>query len=345
VHGNFQRLLIEGEYNFTFNAPGYYPVEINNISVYNRERTDVNVEMVTGDLIADFYANETILPIESEVQFFDESYGNIVSWSWTFEGGEPATSTEQNPIVDYNYAGVFMVSLTVSDGQQQSTVTKPAYITVNQEFIMSDNVISTCGGIFYDSGGNNSNYDDDEDYTLTFNPDEDGNKLKISFLMFNVEDDSGCDYDWLKIYDGPDVSSSLIGTFCGTNSPGEILATNEEGALTFQFHSDSYINESGWTALIECDSNVGEQEIKLNEIQIFPNPVSDRMYINMPSGYEGKFKCSIYNSSGMLISESVLDQNSPEIDLKDESFIDGVYYIVIQSRKQVYTKRFIITNK
>jgi PKD repeat protein len=72
--------------------------------------------------------------------------------------------------------------------------------------------------------------------------------------MFNVEDESSCDYDWLKIYDGENTSATSIGTYCGTNSPGTIEATNETGALTFEFHSDYSVNMSGWKAVISCTS-------------------------------------------------------------------------------------------
>ncbi|MEZ5196283.1 MAG: hypothetical protein R2764_07780 [Bacteroidales bacterium] len=41
--------------------------------------------------------------------------------------------------------------------------------------------------------------------------------------------------------------------YCGTNSPGIVMATNEDGALTFQFHSDQSVTESGWSANVGCD--------------------------------------------------------------------------------------------
>ncbi|MFK5856260.1 MAG: PKD domain-containing protein [Bacteroidota bacterium] len=57
------------------------------------------------------------------VQFNDESTGAITSWDWTFEGGTPATSTDQNPLVSYNTQGVYDVTLYVSDGTTNSTLT------------------------------------------------------------------------------------------------------------------------------------------------------------------------------------------------------------------------------
>ena len=67
------------------------------------------------------------------VHFMDNSTGNITSWNWTFEGGNPSSSTEQNPVVTYDKAGSYTVSLTVGDGTTTSTVTREAYVNVESE--------------------------------------------------------------------------------------------------------------------------------------------------------------------------------------------------------------------
>ena len=64
------------------------------------------------------------------VDYTDMSYGTVTSWNWTFEGGTPATSTQQNPTVSYTNAGTFDVSLTVSDGTNSNTFNAPNYVTV-----------------------------------------------------------------------------------------------------------------------------------------------------------------------------------------------------------------------
>jgi PKD repeat protein len=119
---------------------------------------------------------------------------------------------------------------------------------------MGDQTITTCTGIFYDTGGDTGNYDDDEDFTMTFMPGAAGAKIIVDFESFDVEYQSSCTYDWLKIYDGESTSANLIGTYCGTDSPGMIEATNNAGAITFDFHSDYSQTKAGWKALISCTS-------------------------------------------------------------------------------------------
>ena len=64
------------------------------------------------------------------VHFEDLSAGNPSSWEWAFEGGEPSFSSEQNPVVVYPHAGTYKVSLNVSDGQTEHTVTKEGFVEV-----------------------------------------------------------------------------------------------------------------------------------------------------------------------------------------------------------------------
>ncbi|MEL6639642.1 MAG: PKD domain-containing protein, partial [Bacteroidota bacterium] len=64
------------------------------------------------------------------VQFSDQSSSNATAWSWSFPGGTPATSTEQNPTVTYNDGGTYNVSLTVSNAVGMDISTQTSYITV-----------------------------------------------------------------------------------------------------------------------------------------------------------------------------------------------------------------------
>jgi|GEM_PF-528921 len=90
-------------------------------------------EVVPATITADFTANQFVLEEGGSIDFTDLSTGDPTSWIWTFAGGEPASSTEQNPTVTYAVAGTYEVSLTVSNGNAEDTEIKAGYITVAEK--------------------------------------------------------------------------------------------------------------------------------------------------------------------------------------------------------------------
>ena len=81
--------------------------------------------------VADFTYSSTSVTEGEWVGFTDVSTNNPTSWTWTFEEGDPATSTLQNPLVTYNTAGTYTVTLTATNDGGSDTETKTALITVN----------------------------------------------------------------------------------------------------------------------------------------------------------------------------------------------------------------------
>jgi len=64
------------------------------------------------------------------IQFFDDSYSNVTARTWTFEGGTPATSTEENPVITFDTPGNYAVTLEVTDGASTETITSENHILV-----------------------------------------------------------------------------------------------------------------------------------------------------------------------------------------------------------------------
>ena len=62
------------------------------------------------------------------VNFTDASTGNPTAWSWDFGNG--ATATKQNPSTTYFKPGTYTVTLTATNNNGSNTTVKQAYITV-----------------------------------------------------------------------------------------------------------------------------------------------------------------------------------------------------------------------
>jgi PKD repeat protein len=82
--------------------------------------------------VVDFEAdNNTIMQGES-VNFTDLSTNDPDTWHWTFDGGTPETSTEQNPQgIVYPEGGSYNVKLVASNEAGSDSLIKEEYIHVN----------------------------------------------------------------------------------------------------------------------------------------------------------------------------------------------------------------------
>ena len=84
------------------------------------------------DYGADFEANQTQIGIGQAVNFEDNSTG-ATAFEWTFQGGDPATSTDKNPDgILYTAAGEYDVTLKITTSQGDATETKTGFIEVTQ---------------------------------------------------------------------------------------------------------------------------------------------------------------------------------------------------------------------
>jgi len=81
--------------------------------------------------IADFTANQTVVCPGNGVNFTDMSSFTPTSWSWTFQGGSPGTSTAQNPTgITWSTPGTYSVTLVATNANGSDSEIKTAYITV-----------------------------------------------------------------------------------------------------------------------------------------------------------------------------------------------------------------------
>jgi len=116
--------------------PGYKTIGVSfEFGGLDANRVDLMEEYLiffdlTQTLSANFIADFTDITTGESVQFTNTSSGNPVSFSWTFEGGTPATSNEANPLVTYNAPGTYDVSLSISDGSTISNKSHSEFITV-----------------------------------------------------------------------------------------------------------------------------------------------------------------------------------------------------------------------
>jgi subtilisin-like proprotein convertase family protein len=123
------------------------------------------------------------------------------------------------------------------------------------EWIISDETVTTCNGLFYDSGGavngtDPGNYQENENFTYTICPETAGQSIQLSFTQFETQNN----VDILEIFNGTDASAATLGQWSGTDGPGTVVPTltNTSGCLTIVFTSNGSVNFPGWRANIQC---------------------------------------------------------------------------------------------
>ena len=90
----------------------------------------------------DFYALDHFVCQGTPVRFKDNSRrATPTSWAWTFEGGNPATSTEEDPIVSFDGPGYHAVTLTAGNDFGSSTTTKWFTFIVGADYSQVDGLL------------------------------------------------------------------------------------------------------------------------------------------------------------------------------------------------------------
>ena len=224
----------------TYNTPGSYSVTLFAASE-NSNDTETKAAYITVLPVtsADFVASATDVFVGDSVAFTNLSE-NATSFFWTFEGGNPETSTEENPVVTYSTPGYYNVTLFATNGHGTDLETKTEYIYVK--------AITTA------------------DFTVDTTTVHAGESIVFTNLSQNATS-----YYWsfpgaepsVSQEENPEVSYPHAGVYSVT-----LFATN--GASSDMKVKDDYIT-------VVDESNVSE--LSANEVAIYPNPATSVMNV------------------------------------------------------------------
>jgi Peptidase C10 family/Spi protease inhibitor/CUB domain len=159
--------------------------------------------------------------------------------------GSVVFSYQANPS---NAPRSFTVTVRGQTASVERTITYTQAGSSGIQIRMQNGSSTTCQAFFTDGGGEAGEYGNNERRTLTLAPATPGQRVRVSFREFRLEDD----YDFLSIYDGASTSARLIGRYTGTAAIPQVTATNAAGQLTFVFESDESVTETGWVAAVSC---------------------------------------------------------------------------------------------
>jgi len=289
--------------------------------------------------VADFTGSPTSGDAPLTVSFTDQSSNNPTSWSWDF--GDGATSTAQNPGHEYTAAGTYTVELTATNSYGSDTETKVDYITVTEAqqdamHVSSINVWRQSWWFF-----------------------------RRGAATITVVDQSG----------NPVSNATVYGNFTGPTSGSKSGSTNSNGNVTFYtsytwgassewcFEVTS-VTKSGWTydsaandvtkaceggdvyAVSKAEMFGGEEPPKIDRLfQNYPNPFNPVTRIGFSLSKNGYVNLSIYNVKGELVKTLVdkhLEAGIHDFEWNAREVSSGVYFYRLKTDGFVQTRKMIL---
>lgn len=223
-------------------------------------------------LVSDYYSNTgywanwsgglTILPtndtsrVKLDIQSFNTEVGDeLIIYDgknesakeiFRYSGNDP----EITQIISSHPSGALFAYFR-SNGQDQGDgfMMKSSCLTFENDssISMSTNThvdTTTCNVSLSDDGGFSGNYSNNSNGVLTIFPDSSGLFVGADLQYLETQKD----LDILKVYNGIDTTSPLLASWSGNQIPSESIlrSTNNNGALTFHFTSNSLDNFTGF---------------------------------------------------------------------------------------------------
>jgi PKD repeat protein len=318
---------------------------------------------LSSPLVPDFSASQLNTCVNSQVVISDLTSGSIpTSWNWSFPGGTPPTSTQQNPTVSYPQPGTYDVVLTVGNGTSQTTLSQPAFITVVSP-TTQPSVITGPTSLCDSSAAM---------YSVVLVPDVIyGWTLPVGWTgmsssnSINVQANTSSGNIIVSAENACGVSMPST-LFVNINPGGPIASfsyTSQNGVTTFNSNASQNATDWFWDfgdgttstdanpthsfnanasfdvelivsngcgsdTLVQTVTVTGLQveEWEKNPIQIYPVPFTDELNVILPEKYVGG-KINLLDAQGKQLKECAILTDKMVLDLNDIS--RGCYFVQI----------------
>ena len=292
---------------------------------------------------AAFYINQFNLKdsltqnsVPNTFTFVNVSTGNGLSYSWDF--GDNTASVDPSPLHTYNNSGNYSVCLTISAGNAcndkicQNISVNTNNTTFNIDPLTPDSLIN-----------NNKTWTANVDSLIAPPVDTcaiDYSKPIESAIIdsIHVIDQNNVNVDWIiKQY----VDSIHINTTYNFNTPGTnmfYLTVQCNSNTKSAGHSNTFVDQYNVpvpTGISNVQKNVS--------VSTYPNPVIDRLNINLTSVSKEKVQLMILNQLGQSVysSNELKESGNSLISINTAPLSEGLYFIRIQTGSNgSYTSKF-----
>ncbi|MCK3685264.1 GEVED domain-containing protein [Maribellus sp. YY47] len=316
--------------------------------------------------VALFTSDKTEINEGESILFSDQSKNSPINRYWIFEGGEPASSTEPNPLITYNAAGTYDVYLKVNNDSGADSLLQSKFITVNVAPLT--NVYCSSGSLSADlewissvafgAINNNSGSSNYSDFTAIESTLAIGSTETI-YLTPTFKNKSQREYwkVWIDFNNDQDFDDAREEVLSADN-----LKTGFSGNITIP--DDAVIGLTRMRVAMKANSSpsacetfdrgevedysisivsnksglIGENSPKnKNEWMIYPNPAHSLLILQRQ--IQAPCEVSIYQSNGVMIMKKEYIANPIQMDVSNLS--NGIYVIEIKTAKEKIRRKVI----
>lgn len=318
---------------------------------------------------ANFSADLTTPAQGGQVAFTDLSSNLPSAWTWSFPGGTPSSSSSQNPAVTYGTPGTYDVTLTVSNSNGTSTVTKTGYITVSRFVPAYCNSYGnasrewiagvTLNGIANQSAsGGTIGYQDFTGISFSAQP---GSTSTVTLVPgFSAKASTECFVVWIDFNQDSDfddageqvvkatkVKSTITQKFTvpssalsGTTRMRVSMKRNNLPAPCEIIPSgevEDYTIQIGGAALKSASVNPTDNLFP-GKVRIYPNPASDRLILETSENGPGN-RLEVFSLTGNRLMSEAITETRTSIDVS--SLKPGLYIMEVRQGAVVTREKFI----
>ncbi len=310
--------------NYHFNSNGIYEIMLIAKNGCEPDTIIKNIEIAAAPKAAftPFYQNCTS---PYSIHFIDLSFNNPTSWQWTFEGGNPTSSTEASPWVTYEEPGTYSVTFVAINENGNDTITQEILVngTINEYYnqtLCAGEQLIVHGQIF------------DED------------KPTGQILIAST---SGCDttvsvnLSFAPIFEIDITDSIQMGESVVIGSSIYTASGTYTDVLTSSMGCDSIVH----LTLVVLGDPDGLTEAIVTELGYYPNPVQDDLMLTFSLAQNATIEVSVLDLLGreakaVPISKNLsAGQHTIPVDVRALS--RGVYFLRVWDGVQVRALRFI----
>lgn len=278
---------------------------------------------------------------------YTNTSSSATSYTWTFQGGNPATSSATNPSVSYAMAGVYSTTLVASGSNGTNSVVNT--ITINAVPVLSTNAVppAICAG-------NNTSITASGAISYTWSTGSNSNPLVISPASTSIITLTGsngfCSANssvTISVNPLPMVTVSGTNASCFACSDGSLIASANGGSSPYTFlwqpgnTTSSFLNNAtpGCYTVTVTDINgcsiTGTNCISfangvkspslVNAITIYPNPAQNSIFVQ--NSTLTPYTLKVFDNIGRLVYE--LHSQDTLVEIPVTELAKGLYLIKI----------------